>query len=175
MKTSRSSSGNTENIVYARNPYKTNECHQRNLRSINDLKILKSGTTKWLCCCHLFRLFVYWSTKCIYDQLDKESNQTVSINWWFLYLSSLFAQALTALGLQNNQIGDNGAQKLGDALKTNNVSYVFSKCLGNNGYCISTAHIKLFIVKCRIEDLPRKIFDALSLKSHECTTCSNEI
>jgi hypothetical protein len=37
-----------------------------------------------------------------------------------------FTQVLTTLHLYNNQIGDNGAQKLGDALKANNVSYFFS-------------------------------------------------
>ena len=37
-----------------------------------------------------------------------------------------FTQALTILVLQNNQISDNGAQKLADALKANNVSYFSS-------------------------------------------------
>jgi hypothetical protein len=37
-----------------------------------------------------------------------------------------FTQVLTTLHLYNNQIGDNGAQKLGDALKANNISYFFS-------------------------------------------------
>ena len=71
----------------------------------------------------------YLSVKvpCTINQMERAMRYK-SMSSLTLIHDFVFTQVLTELYLRNNQIGDNGAQTLADALKVNRVSYCFSIC-----------------------------------------------